>query len=153
MPNHGNDGWQPTKEATTEPPRVLPAIRTDRKKEVREGLKTSVMYLYAALKMDEKKLTELFFGIGGEESDGKMMSLFCDAMHAVGIDIGAVMEGWEEDERILFEKVLGTWAASVRRPLDGAVFAVIMRHFLIPAIERKNTLEKMIILTGKGDET
>lgn len=31
MANHGNDGWQPTKEAMTEPPKVSSAVNTKAK--------------------------------------------------------------------------------------------------------------------------
>lgn len=74
-------------------------------------------------------------------------------MKLLGIDAEALTEGWDEKEKDAFYMVLNLWLHSVDDMADALVFTVMLKHFLIPTMEKKKALEQMITALGKKEDT
>ena len=108
--------------------------------------------LFAAGNMPEDALVEIFASISPDEEKTRH---FKNAMKMLGIDIEAITEGWEEKERLLFSNVVRMWTTSLHDRadayIDDCIFVLMMKHFLIPTLEKKKALEKMLTLIGKEE--
>ena len=82
----------------------------------------------------------------------KARTEFRRLLKLIGIDAEALTEGWDEKERDAFYMVLNLWLHSVDDMADAVVFTVMLKHFLIPTMEKKKALEKMITVLGKKED-
>lgn len=111
-----------------------------------------VTNLLAAATMPEERLIKSFTEV--EVSEDRLKH-FNEAMKMLGIDMDAITEGWDEKEKTLFSNVLQLWVSHLHELtdayVDDCVFVLVTKHFLIPTLEKKKALEKMLTLTGKEE--
>ena len=112
----------------------------------------AITNLYAISTMPDEKLIE---SIADVQVDEKALKNFYEAMAKFGFDLDAITEGWDKKEKTIFLNLIQLWVGSfIEKPdgyMDGYIFVLTMKHFLIPTLEKKKALEKMLTLTGKEE--
>lgn len=120
------------------------------------GIKSDGMaYLFMTGVLPEEQVEEMFTRATRKAVDhtgGRPKDHVPSILSKLNIDLTAIDEGMNDEEKDFFYGLLSIWMGGLTDPTSASVFILMLRRYLIPMAEKKRALERAITLMGKEAE-